>query len=98
MILATLDQKGGLLRIFLQDTLGPRAPKLSLQTISVGTVIRVTPLTIYDSLRQLVAKVNQVLKSRGVVDLVDESLVEVRDAIAHGRNLREIFGETNYHD
>ena len=43
--------------------------------------------TNYDTLNKLIQKVNSELNSRGLSELVDESLVELRDTLAHGRVL-----------
>jgi|SRR5713101_1267802 len=44
-----------------------------------------THLTNYDSLGQLIRKYNDIVTSANVQFLVDKSVVELRDALAHGR-------------
>jgi hypothetical protein len=41
--------------------------------------------TNFDSLKKLIDNVNAKLKSRGITEQIDGSVVELRDAIAHGR-------------
>ena len=56
-----------------------------LQSLSVGDWVLETPITNYDTLAQVIKKVNAELRDRGFSDLVDPSVVKLRDAIAHGR-------------
>jgi hypothetical protein len=61
-----------------------QAQSFKLESLSVGEWIEENPLTSYDTLGQLIKKVNSAFSARGFTDLVDESVVTLRDAIAHG--------------
>lgn len=56
---------------------------------AVDTWIPETPLTNYDTLGQLIGKVNDELEARNCPERIDMSLVTVRDALAHGRVLTD---------
>ena len=75
------------LRIFLYKAL-PRPHNASLDadfySYEVGSFVDENMLTNYDSLGILFKKANLVLKEKNA-QLLDESLVDVRNALAHGR-------------
>jgi hypothetical protein len=79
------------LRLFLDETQGyPNSPKdtsLNLTGLNVGEWVPENYFTNYDTLKQLIRKVNSELQKRGLSERIDESVVELRDAIAHGRVL-----------
>jgi hypothetical protein len=58
---------------------------VELTELTVGQWVSENPFTNYDTLNQLIYKVNDILKSRGLSERIDDSLIDLRDAIAHGR-------------
>jgi hypothetical protein len=79
------------LRLFLDETQGysdsPKDIPVNLTGLNVGEWVPENYFTNYDTLRQLIRKVNSELQKRSLSERIDESLVELRDAIAHGRVL-----------
>lgn len=75
------------LRVFLLDPVEAHSATCSLdiEKLDFGDWVPEDALTNYDSLGALVCKVNERLKVEGVPDRIDESLVDLRDALAHGR-------------
>lgn len=73
------------LRLFLSESVGPADANLQLDQLKAGDVVTECHLTNYDSLGPIIRKVNERLDELGVSERVDESLVEIRDALAHGR-------------
>ena len=77
-----------LLRAFLQDTPSARPVGVphgtDIYSYPVGTDLPESELTSYDSLGQLIGKYNKEIGKRGLPP-IDETLVEIRDALAHGR-------------
>jgi hypothetical protein len=77
-----------ILRAFLQQL--PTARPIGIPhgadiySFPVGTELPESELTSYDSLRELIEKFNREMGRRSLPG-VDETLVEVRDALAHGR-------------
>jgi len=77
-----------ILRAFLQQL--PTAPPVGLAhgtdiySFPVGREVPENELTNFDSLGQLVKKFNSEMKRRGLNE-IDEHLIAVRDALAHGR-------------
>ena len=76
------------LEMLLRSFLALRDPREALEagqsfdSLAVGDIVRENPTTDYSSLGQLIARFNKVVpESRRV----DPSLVELRDALAHGR-------------
>ena len=59
-------------------------PGTDVYSQPVGTDIPENVITSYDSLSELLAKVNKKLEAQHLPEL-DRSLIEVRDALAHGR-------------
>jgi len=76
-----------LLRLFLYESVGPKDAALNFDKLTVGDWVQENPITNYDSLEILVRKVNERLEAIGKPDRVDRSLVDIRDALAHGRSL-----------
>ena len=73
------------LRLLLYESVGPQDAPRDLHQLAVGDCVLENPLTNYDSLGNLVRKVNEQLEALGVPERVDHSLVHLRDALAHGR-------------
>ena len=73
------------LRLFLYESVGPQNATLNLHQLAVGDWVPENPITNYDTLGDLVCKVNERLEVLGVHERVDHSLVDLRDALAHGR-------------
>jgi len=73
------------LRLFLYESVGPQHATLNLDQLAVGYWLPENPITNYDSLSDLVCKVNERLEALGVPERIDYSLVDFRDALAHGR-------------
>ena len=63
----------------------PMGEPLEFGNLSVGEWVPETPLANYDTLAQVMKKVNSEFQARGLSNRVDESLVKLRDALAHGR-------------
>ena len=57
----------------------------SLSTLKIGDKVGVNALTDYDSLGSLIDRYNQAVSESNPDLQVDRSVVELRDAIAHGR-------------
>jgi hypothetical protein len=76
------------LRVFLNRLPGARPmgvpPGTDIYLSPVGTELPENDMTSYDSLGQLFAKFNAEMVKRGKAQL-DMRLVELRDALAHGR-------------
>jgi len=76
------------LRIFLQSQPGARSTGIpygvDIYSFPVGTDLMESEITSYDSLGQLISKFNAQMKKANR-PLIDPTLVEVRDALAHGR-------------
>jgi len=62
-------------------------PPFDLSNWREGDWVPETPLTNYDTLGDLIAKVNSALQARGFPERIDTSLTQLRDALAHGRVL-----------
>jgi len=88
-ILSNLQSLEFALRLFLHEVqkanTASQTVSLDLQSLSVGHWVPENPLTNYDTLGQLIEEVNVELQVRGLQDRVDQSIVELRDALAHGR-------------
>ena len=76
------------LRAFLQGLPTSRPigmPKgIDIYSFPMGTELPENEMTSYDSLSQLIDKFNTEMKTRALPE-IDPTLVEVRDALAHGR-------------
>ena len=59
----------------------------NFDALNVGELVPENYLTNYDSLKKLIKDANSEFKLRGMSEQVDISIVELRDAIAHGRVL-----------
>jgi hypothetical protein len=79
------------LRLFLDETQGYsdslKDTRSNLTGLNVGEWVPENYITNYDTLGQLIRKANSELQRHGLSERIDESLVELRDAIAHGRVL-----------
>lgn len=62
----------------------PYAASSDVFSFPVGSVLPENPLTNYDSLGMLIEKANKLLRQQHAPQL-DKSLVDIRDALAHGR-------------
>jgi hypothetical protein len=87
-LVASFQSLEFLLRLFLQKL--PSARPLGIPhgtdvySYPVGTELPESELTSYDSLGQLIDKYNAEMRRRGHLQ-IDPTLVEIRDALAHGR-------------
>lgn len=90
-IVANLQSLEFALRLFLDETQGyPNRQKdmpKNLTGLEIGEWVPENYFTNYDTLNQLIRKANVEMQKRGLSERIDESLVELRDAIAHGRVL-----------
>lgn len=86
-IIANLLSIEFVLRLFLYESVGPKHAQMNLWDLKVGDKVPENPITNYHPLGKLIDKVNQELERRGVPDRVDTRLVDLRDALAHGRVL-----------
>lgn len=77
-----------LLRAFLQKQPSARPlgfpPGTDIYAFPVGSELPESELTSYDSLGELISKFNQAMIACGK-PVLDSTLVDIRDAIAHGR-------------
>jgi hypothetical protein len=89
LILTNLQSLEFALRLFLYEVECARGATQSctfdLKDLRVGDLVPENAFTNYDTLGHLVDKVNAEIQSRGLADRVDRSVVELRDALAHGR-------------
>ena len=90
-IVVNLQSLEFLLRLFLQNVQNPKAASryapYDFTNLTVGAWVPLDFLTSYDGLKELIQKVNSTLEARGLSERIDESIVQLRDAIAHGRVL-----------
>ncbi len=91
-VIGNLHSLEMMLRLFLHNVdmerYGSPPPKVSLDNIQVGDLIQENYFVNYDPLGSLVKKYNDIVTSRGTVELcVDEITIKLRDAFAHGRVL-----------
>lgn len=56
-----------------------------LDSISVGDIVEANPFTNYDPLGVLISKYNGVIRLQDASLVIDRNVVDVRDALAHGR-------------
>ena len=77
-----------LLRVFLSKLPGAQPigvpPGTDIYLSPIGTLLPVSDVTSYDSLGQLLQKFNTQMQLQGRTEL-DVTLVDLRDALAHGR-------------
>ena len=83
-----------LLRSYLNAHLENGIAEKDYYSFGIGSELTENALTNYDSLGMLIDKTNKNLKSRGINEEIDKSLVEIRDALAHGRVSAEKPNET----
>ncbi|OIP87722.1 MAG: hypothetical protein AUK24_09050 [Syntrophaceae bacterium CG2_30_49_12] len=91
-IIGNLHSLELILRLFLHNVDSKRygfpPPEVNLDKIRVGDVVPESYFVNYDSLKDLVKKYNSLVTSQNAPDLcVDETIVNLRDAFAHGRVL-----------
>jgi hypothetical protein len=72
------------LRLFLYESIGPQDATLNIDQLALNDWVSENPITNYDSLSDLITKVNERLNVLGIHEHVDDSLVDLRDALAHG--------------
>ena len=89
-IVSNLQSLEVLLRVFLhnvdKERYGSPPPEVGLNKINVGLEVPENYFTNYDSLRDVISKYNNFISKLRQPELrVDETLVALRDAIAHGR-------------
>ena len=78
------------LRLVLDELRGVRdegETQVDFMNLVVGEWVPENYFTNYDALNLLIRKVNSELKSRGIAEQIDSSIVELRDSLAHGRVL-----------
>ncbi len=74
-----------LLRVFLQELpIARPIGSIDIYAFPVGAEIPENEMTSYDSLSKLIEKFNAEMEKRNLPK-IDSALVEVRDALAHGR-------------
>jgi len=66
------------------------APKPDLFSLKAGDRVGVTPFTNYDSLGRVIDRYNERVAGINPELSVDKSVVELRDALAHGRLLTRV--------
>lgn len=93
-VLGNLQSLEFSLRLFLYDLGGFNQPAtgdaqavVNFSDASVGTWLPMTPLTSYDTLSQLIAKVNAEFAARSFQERIDPTMTDLRDALTHGRVL-----------
>jgi len=90
-IVANLQSLEFALRLILDELQGihgaGKGTQIDFMKLTVGEWVPENYFTNYDTLNQLIQKVNSELHSHGLSERVDDSLVELRDALAHGRVL-----------
>jgi hypothetical protein len=64
-----------------------KSPEIDLMKKGVGEWIQEDYFTNYDTLNILIKKINSELEFRSLSERIDDSMVELRDTIAHGRIL-----------
>lgn len=77
-----------LLRVFLHNNRAksePRADVSAIESAREGELVPENALTNYDTLPQLISKVNAHLDAKKRDLRIDPALVRLRDALAHGR-------------
>ena len=89
ILLANLQSLEFVLRIFLSEVNKRNNPAIkpneNIDNLKVGDEIEEDPITNYDSLNQIINKVNAILLTENIKDQMDISVVDTRDALAHGR-------------
>lgn len=91
-VIGNLHSLEVMLRLFLHNVdlerYGSPPPKVSLDNIEVDEFVQESYFVNYDSLGDLVKKYNDIVTSREMSELrVDENIIKLRDAFAHGRVL-----------
>ncbi len=91
-VIGNLQSLELMVRLFLHNVefnrYGVPAPEVDLNKIEVGDIVPENYFSNYDSLGDLIKEYNNLLSSRKELELcVDETIVRLRDALAHGRVL-----------
>jgi len=90
-IVANLQSLEFVLRLILDELQNihgeGKRTQINFMKLTTGEWVSENYFTNYDTLNQLIQKVNSELHSRGLSERVDDSLVELRDTLAHGRVL-----------
>ena len=73
-----------ILRAYLYNIVSKRMNKIDFYSLQIGLEIEEDEFTNYDSLGKLINKFNEQMKNEKSKE-IDKSIVEVRDALAHGR-------------
>ncbi len=88
-LISNLQSLEFVLRLFLVEINRKRNSseiiKGEINNYKVGEEINENPFTNYDSLKEIINKVNAILLKENIKDQIDLSLVNTRDAFAHGR-------------
>ncbi len=93
-VIGNLSSLELMVRLFLHNVefnrYGSPPPEVDLDKIEVGDVVPENYFSNYDSLGDLIKKYNSLVSSQKVLELcVDETIVKLRDAFAHGRVLSQ---------
>jgi hypothetical protein len=91
-VIGNLHSLEMLLRLFLHNVDSERygftPPEVNLDKIKAGDIVGENYLSNYDSLGKLVHRYNKLVDSKNATELrVDEVVIELRDALGHGRIL-----------
>lgn len=81
------------LRTFLwnhENLVGPRNCHIAIEQLQIGQTVPVNAFSNFDTLRMLIEKFNKIVHQTNSTLLVDPTIVDLRDALAHGR----IWAET----
>jgi hypothetical protein len=89
VLIANLKSLEFVLRLFLVEISKKNNPSkpfhYKIHDYEVGEEVNENPFTNYDSLNQVINKVNAILSIENINDKMDLSVVDIRDALAHGR-------------
>lgn len=85
-LIANLQSLEFIMRIFLCEITSNSSStcKLDFFNYNVGDIVDENPFTNYDSLNKVIKKVNNTLSEKGYAEQIDSSIVQIRDAFAHG--------------
>src|SRR5947209_2870741 len=88
-LLRTFQSLEFLLRSFLYEKADPPHTKFPdnfvIQKLSVGDTVETNAATDFSSLSQLIDRYNKLIKPTAPELMLDPSIVQLRDALAHGR-------------
>lgn len=83
------------LRLFLQcqaARANPEIGQVKVAPLKIGQQVPIDHFSSYDSLSELIQKFNESIQPADTNSLIDKQIVELRDALAHGR----IWGSNPY--